>query len=137
MTRNICLLLLSPAQLYLFMTSWFCCVGHNFAYFIIPPIELVFKINNFIYLSSTICSTFDCHSIQEVCRSVTSSVDTSSVASWFHASTAAKALSGCKLSTGGAEKLLSAAISGDSSVADLYYAFFALKNLGLNGKCSV
>lgn len=65
---------------------------------------------------------------------MTSSVDTNSVASWFHASTAAKALSGCKLTPGNAEKLLSAAIAADSSVADLYYAFFALKNLGLSGK---
>ncbi|XP_045180399.2 dolichyl-diphosphooligosaccharide--protein glycosyltransferase subunit 2-like [Mercenaria mercenaria] len=68
---------------------------------------------------------------QEVCRSVTSSVDANSVASWFHASTAAKALSGCKLSAGNAEKVLNAAVAEDSSVADIYYAYFALKNLGL------
>ncbi|XP_060564168.1 dolichyl-diphosphooligosaccharide--protein glycosyltransferase subunit 2-like [Ruditapes philippinarum] len=68
---------------------------------------------------------------QEVCRSVTSSVEANSVASWFHASSAAKALSGCKLSPGNAEKLLTAAVAEDSSVADIYYAYFALKNLGL------
>ncbi|WAR18094.1 RPN2-like protein [Mya arenaria] len=74
---------------------------------------------------------------QEVCKSVTSSVDTNSVASWFHASTAAKALSNCKLAPGSAQKLLGDAISQDSSVADIYFSFFALKNLGLtvdNGK---
>jgi hypothetical protein len=64
---------------------------------------------------------------------VTSSVEANSVASWFHASSAAKALSGCKLSPGNAEKLLTAAVAEDSSVADIYYAYFALKNLGLAG----
>ena len=67
---------------------------------------------------------------------MTSSVDANSVASWFHASSAAKALSGCKLSPGNAEKLLTAAVAEDSSVADIYYAYFALKNLGLAGNAT-
>ncbi|KAL4217563.1 proteasome regulatory particle base subunit [Mactra antiquata] len=69
---------------------------------------------------------------QDVCKAVTSTVEADNVASWFHASTAAKALSGCKLTPGGADKLLNAAISDSSSVADIYYASFALKNLGLS-----
>lgn len=71
-----------------------------------------------------------------MCKAVTSSVDANSVASWFHASTAAKALSSCKLAPGGADKVLNAAITDGSSVADIYHAYFALKNLGLSGKLS-
>ena len=35
---------------------------------------------------------------------------------------------------GNAEQLLSGAITDDSSVSDIYYAYMGLKNLGLAGK---
>ncbi|KAK3583197.1 hypothetical protein CHS0354_025714 [Potamilus streckersoni] len=69
---------------------------------------------------------------QEACKSITSTLETDSVASWYYASTAAKALNNCKLSPGSAEALLSAAIRDDAAVADIFYAFLALKNLGLS-----
>ncbi|KAH3710333.1 hypothetical protein DPMN_069810, partial [Dreissena polymorpha] len=68
---------------------------------------------------------------QDVCKSVTSTLKSDNVESWFHASKAAAALSSCKLPVGNAEKLLNEAVSAGGSVAAIYYAFFALKNLGL------
>ncbi|KAJ8321956.1 hypothetical protein KUTeg_000427 [Tegillarca granosa] len=70
---------------------------------------------------------------QGACKKVTSLVDNNDVSSLFHASSAAKALGNCKVSAAAnTQQLLSDAIKETATVADIYYAFFALKNLGLS-----
>ena len=69
---------------------------------------------------------------QEACKKVTSLVDSNTVSSLYHASGAAKALGNCKMSPVNAQKVLTEAIKETSSVADIYSAYFALKNLGLS-----
>ncbi|XP_067666475.1 dolichyl-diphosphooligosaccharide--protein glycosyltransferase subunit 2-like isoform X2 [Haliotis asinina] len=68
---------------------------------------------------------------QDTCKTLTSIVDSGNLASLFHASTAAKALSGCKLGVSNVQQLLQDSIKEDAAVVDIFYAFFALKNLDL------
>ncbi|CAC5388107.1 SWP1 [Mytilus coruscus] len=69
---------------------------------------------------------------QEACKKVTSLVDAKSVSSLYHASGAAKALGSCKVNAANAQAFLGEAIKDTASVADIFSAFFALKNLGLS-----
>ncbi|XP_076083162.1 dolichyl-diphosphooligosaccharide--protein glycosyltransferase subunit 2-like isoform X1 [Mytilus galloprovincialis] len=69
---------------------------------------------------------------QEACKKVTSLVDAKSVSSLYHASGAAKALGSCKVNAANAQTFLSESIKNTASVADIFSAFFALKNLGLS-----
>ncbi|XP_022292604.2 dolichyl-diphosphooligosaccharide--protein glycosyltransferase subunit 2-like [Crassostrea virginica] len=68
---------------------------------------------------------------QEICSTITKLVDNKSVASLYHASAAAKGVGNCKFPVGDAQKVLSDAIKDSVPVADIFYAFSALKNLGL------
>lgn len=68
---------------------------------------------------------------QEICSTITKLVDNKSVASLYHASAAAKCVGNCKFPVGDAQKVLSDAIKDSVPVADIFYAFSALKNLGL------
>ncbi|XP_062570378.1 dolichyl-diphosphooligosaccharide--protein glycosyltransferase subunit 2-like [Saccostrea cucullata] len=68
---------------------------------------------------------------KEICSTITRLVDNKSVASLYHASAAAKGVGNCKFPVGDAQKVLSDAIKDSVPVADIFYAFSALKNLGL------
>lgn len=68
---------------------------------------------------------------QETCKTIQSTVDESSAVSLYHASAAAHALGGCKIKVNNAQQLLQEAIKDDAAVADIFYAFFALKKLNL------
>ncbi|ESO85997.1 hypothetical protein LOTGIDRAFT_220939 [Lottia gigantea] len=68
---------------------------------------------------------------QEACKNINSNVDKTSIASLYHASSAAKHLTGCKLNVGDVQSLLEGAIKSDGDVVNIFHAVFALKNLGL------
>ncbi|XP_041361484.1 dolichyl-diphosphooligosaccharide--protein glycosyltransferase subunit 2-like [Gigantopelta aegis] len=68
---------------------------------------------------------------QDTCKIISAKVDTTSPSSLYHASLAAKVLGSCKLNVGNVQDLLSSSIKDEAAVADIFYAYFALKNLGL------
>ncbi|KAK7480622.1 hypothetical protein BaRGS_00028094 [Batillaria attramentaria] len=68
---------------------------------------------------------------QDTCKFLQSKIDAGNIASIYHASEASKALGGCKFDVPNAKKILGDAIAPSSSVQDIAFAFFGLKNLGL------
>lgn len=68
---------------------------------------------------------------QDTCKFLQSKIDAANIASIYHASEAAKALGGCKFDVPNAQKILGDAIAPTSSVQNIAFAFFGLKNLGL------
>ncbi|XP_070209693.1 dolichyl-diphosphooligosaccharide--protein glycosyltransferase subunit 2-like [Littorina saxatilis] len=69
---------------------------------------------------------------QDTCKFLQAKVDAGNIPSVYYASGAAKALGGCKFDVPNAQKLLGDAIAAKSSVQDIAFSFFALKNLGLS-----
>ncbi|XP_064653150.1 dolichyl-diphosphooligosaccharide--protein glycosyltransferase subunit 2-like [Lineus longissimus] len=68
---------------------------------------------------------------EDACSFIKSKMDTKSVEMMFHASSASKMLPNCKIAGDGAKQMLTDAIKEDAAVVTIYFAFFALKNLGL------
>ncbi|XP_029636206.1 dolichyl-diphosphooligosaccharide--protein glycosyltransferase subunit 2 [Octopus sinensis] len=66
---------------------------------------------------------------EEICNSL--KADTSSIASMYHVSTAAKLLKACKVKIDVGKTLLTNAIKPESPVLDIFHAFYALKNSGI------
>ncbi|XP_074656368.1 dolichyl-diphosphooligosaccharide--protein glycosyltransferase subunit 2-like [Tubulanus polymorphus] len=69
---------------------------------------------------------------QDACSVIKAKLETNSVESLFHGSSAAKQLGNCQLSAGNVKDLLTSQIKPESSTLVIYQAFFALKNLGLS-----
>ncbi|XP_070533360.1 dolichyl-diphosphooligosaccharide--protein glycosyltransferase subunit 2-like isoform X2 [Ptychodera flava] len=68
---------------------------------------------------------------QDACNFLKSKVDSNSVQSLYHATSASKALGNCQLSLSEAKQVLTGAINESSDVASLFYAVSALTNLGI------
>ncbi|KAL8582854.1 hypothetical protein ACOMHN_042687 [Nucella lapillus] len=69
---------------------------------------------------------------QDTCKFLQSKVDAGNIESIYHASGAAASLGGCKFDVPSAKQLLTDAIAAKTSVQDISFAFFAMKNLGLS-----
>ncbi|GAB1602914.1 dolichyl-diphosphooligosaccharide--protein glycosyltransferase subunit 2-like [Argonauta hians] len=66
---------------------------------------------------------------QEICNNL--KADTSSLSSMYHVATSAKLLKTCKVKIDTGKALLTKALKPDSSVLDIFHAFYALKNSGI------